>query len=374
MGVVLRSSAPWAMSGASLDLDFTHARAALSGVPAPLIGLLSNSNSSGGYVTWADGHASPVPANTPRMSDLGLLCEMASINLALWSNDFTQSAWTKTSVTAALNQTGPDLAGNSASLLTASANNATVLQGITSSSATRTLAISIRRIAGSGSISLTQDDSTWTDVTSFLSGKWQRISVAQSSLANPVIGIKFGSSGDQIAVWCADEEANGNQFVLSPIVTQGSAVTRSADQVSLTGGIAPALVQGAASAFAQSYQSAAGTGWSGTFFDFGGGAIAQFNNSQTQLILNNGSSSAAATLGSGSASGVVKAAFGMDGSSFTAIANGGTKASNAAAWAGNTGTVYLGFKNGGGNVNWLNGYLQRFAAGPAKGQFDNRTQ
>src|SRR5215469_16313867 len=253
------------------------------------------------------------------------------------------------------------MAVGSASLLTASASNATVLQGITSSSATRTLAISIRRITGSGSISLTQDDRTWTDVTSSLSGNWQRVSVAQSSLANPVIGIKFGSSGDQIAVWCADEEANGNQFVLSPIITQGSAGTRSADQVSLMGPIAPALVQCAGAAFAQSYASAAGTGWSGTFFDFGAGAIAQFNNSATQLLLNNGSSSALATLGSGSASGVVKASFGMDANSFTAIANGGTKASNAAAWAGNTGTVYLGFKNGGGNVNWLNGYLQRFA-------------
>ena len=373
MTVVLRSGASWAIPGASLDLDFVHARAARSGVPLALAGLLANSNASGGYVTFADGHVALVPANTPRISDLGLLCEMSSINLALWSNDFTQSAWTKSSVTAALNQTGPDLAANSASLLTASANNATVLQGITSASATRTLAISIRRVAGSGSISLTQDDSTWTDVTSSLSGRWQRLSIAQSALANPVIGIKFGSSGDQIAVWCADEEANGNQFVLSPIVTQGSAVTRSADQVSLAGAIAPALVQGAASAFAQSYQSAIGTGWSGTFFNFTGGAIAQFNNSATQLVLNNGSSSAAATLGSGSASGVVKAAFGMDASSFTAIANGGTKASNAAAWAGNSGTVYLGFKNGGGNVNWLNGYLQRFAVGPAKGQFDGRT-
>lgn len=373
MGAVLRSSASWAIPGASLDLDFTHARAALSGVPAPLAGLLSNTNSTGGYVAWADGHVSLVAANTPRLSDLGLLCEMSSTNLALWSNDFTQSAWTKSSVTAALNQTGPDLAASSASLLTANANNATVLQGITSASATRTLAISIRRIAGSGSISLTQDDSTWTDVTSILSANWQRISIAQSALANPVIGIKFGSSGDQIAVWCADEEANGSQFVLSPIVTQGSAATRSADQVSITNSAVQTLIQNAAAIFAQSYQSAVGTGWSGTFFDFGGGAIAQFNNSQTQLILNNGSSSATATLGSGSASGVVKAAFGMDAGSFTAIANGGTKASNAAAWAGNTGTVYLGFKNGGGNVNWLNGYLQRFAAGPVKGQFDGRT-
>ena len=92
MGVVLRSGASWAIPGASLDLDFVHARAALSGVPAALAGLLSNSNSSGGYVTWADGHVALVSANTPRMSDLGLLCEMSSTNLALWSNDFTQSA------------------------------------------------------------------------------------------------------------------------------------------------------------------------------------------------------------------------------------------------------------------------------------------
>src|SRR5579871_6199535 len=55
----------------------------------------------------------------------------ARTNDALWSNDLTQSAWTKTNVTAALNATGPDNVANSASTITASAGNGTILQAIT---------------------------------------------------------------------------------------------------------------------------------------------------------------------------------------------------------------------------------------------------
>jgi hypothetical protein len=121
-----------------------------------------------------------------------------------------------------------DLRGlaNSASRLTATANNATVLQSITAASATRITSFYLRRITGTGTVEITQNGGTnWTAVT--LTGDWQRFSIPFATITNPQIGIRIGTSGDVIAVDAAQCEIG--TFPTSPILSEGTALTRQAD-------------------------------------------------------------------------------------------------------------------------------------------------
>lgn len=156
----------------------------------------------------------------------GLLLEPGRTNAALRAQDFTQAAWVKTNITAARDVI--DLRGlaNTASRLTATANNATVLQSITAASATRVTSFYLRRITGTGTVEITQNGGTnWTAVT--LTGDWQRFSIPFATITNPQIGIRIGTSGDVIAVDAAQCEIG--TFPTSPILTEGTALTRQAD-------------------------------------------------------------------------------------------------------------------------------------------------
>jgi hypothetical protein len=156
----------------------------------------------------------------------GLLLEPSRTNAALRAQDFTQAAWVKTNITAARDVI--DLRGlaNSASRLTATANNATVLQSITAASATRITSFYLRRITGTGTVEITQNGGTnWTAVT--LTGDWQRFSIPFASITNPQIGIRIGTSGDVVAVDAAQCEIG--TFPTSPILSEGTALTRQAD-------------------------------------------------------------------------------------------------------------------------------------------------
>jgi hypothetical protein len=161
----------------------------------------------------------------------GLLIEGASTNIALHSRDFTQTAWVKTNITAALNVTGIDGVANSASRLTATAGNGTALQTITSASATHVSSFFARRITGTGTVEITQDNgSTWTAIT--LTAAWQRFNVAAATVANPVIGFRLVTNGDVVAVDLAQCEVASAPT--SPIITGAASVARAADNAAVT--------------------------------------------------------------------------------------------------------------------------------------------
>jgi hypothetical protein len=156
----------------------------------------------------------------------GLLLEPGRTNAALQAQDFTQAAWVKTNITAARDVV--DLRGlaNSASRLTATANNATALQSITAASATRITSFYLRQITGTGTVEITQNGGTnWTAVT--MTGDWQRFSIPFATITNPQIGIRIGTSGDMVAVDAAQCEIG--TFPTSPILSEGTALTRQAD-------------------------------------------------------------------------------------------------------------------------------------------------
>lgn len=128
--------------------------------------------------------------------------------------------------------TGLDNVANSASRLTAAANDATIMQLLTAATGTRTASAFIKRISGTGTISLTRDGGTnWTDITSSLvTGSWVLVQMTSDVGANPTVGIKMGTSGDVIDVDCVQDE-NG-AWATSPILTTTAAVTRNADVLS----------------------------------------------------------------------------------------------------------------------------------------------
>ena len=163
---------------------------------------------------------------------LGMRWEMEQrTNLCLWNRDLTNAAWVSTNGTTLKNQTGIDGVTNSASSFTATAGNATCLQSITSASAARVTSFFLKRITGTGTVNITQDNgTTWTAVT--LTASWQRFQVT-STVTNPVIGIRVVTSGDSVALDYAQHES-GASTASSPIPTTSAAVIRQPDVLTAT--------------------------------------------------------------------------------------------------------------------------------------------
>jgi hypothetical protein len=163
----------------------------------------------------------------------GFLPEGARTNVVLWNRDLTNAAWTKTSITAALDQTGIDGVAASASSLTATAGNGTCLQAITLASAACYQSAYVKRLTGSGTINMTMDNgSTWTAIVPTAS--WTALEIPTQTLANPTVGFRIVTSGDAIAVDYVQNE-NG-AFRSSAIGVTTVAVARAADTLTATPG------------------------------------------------------------------------------------------------------------------------------------------
>jgi hypothetical protein len=200
------------------------------------VGVLSSPYHGAGTVSGADGckwfptnkDGSAISSSTSE----GYFAEPSRTNNCLWNRDLTKVAWTNTNITAAKTATGIDNVSNSATRLTAAATDATITQLLTAATGTRTLSAYIKRISGSGTISLTRNGGTnWTDITSSLvTGSWVLVQMTSDVGANPTVGIKMGTSGDVIDVDCMQDE-NG-AWATSPILTTTAAVTRNGDVLS----------------------------------------------------------------------------------------------------------------------------------------------
>jgi hypothetical protein len=183
-------------------------------------------------------------AASPRIESLGYLAEGTRTNNLLWSRDMTNSAWTKTNVTAALTATGHDGSINSASLITATADAGTVCQGVTIATATSTGSVDIKRVSGTGTVSLSMDGgSTYgSDVSSSLStSSWYRALFENQKIVNPSLCIKLGTNGDSVILDYAQIETSGTAtaqtgavFVSSRIPTTSTVNTRFIDKLSIT--------------------------------------------------------------------------------------------------------------------------------------------
>lgn len=199
-------------------------------------GLTYTNSSTTRYYFGSSGLLTTAATNEPifeyspvTLTLLGMRWELeARTNLALWNRDLTNAAWVKTNGMAAKDQAGLDGAANSASSFTATSANATSMQSITSASAARVTSFFLKRIAGTGTVNITQDNGgTWTAVT--LTSVYQRFQVTATA-ADPVIGIRIVTSGDAVALDFAQHETPATS-ASSPILTTTAAVTRAADVI-----------------------------------------------------------------------------------------------------------------------------------------------
>lgn len=166
---------------------------------------------------------------------LGWLIEEPRTNLALHARDLTEGAWTKTGISAVRTQTGADGAANGASALTASVAGATITQVVTAASAAYTFSVDLKRMSGSGPVSITLDGgATWQDVTAELSSlRFTRVTRTQT-VANPAFGLKLATAGDVVIADYAQLEAGA--FATSRIPTGAGAVARGGDVCTLNAG------------------------------------------------------------------------------------------------------------------------------------------
>jgi hypothetical protein len=138
--------------------------------------------------------------------------------------------WTATNITTSFDQVGIDNSFNSATSLTATANNATILTtadvGPVPVLTDRVTSAFVRRISGAGNVQITGDGgSTWTTIT--LTKQWTRFVLPYQNIASPQVGFRLVTSGDSIAVDFVQNE--DGRFATSPIYCLTSVQTRAAD-------------------------------------------------------------------------------------------------------------------------------------------------
>jgi hypothetical protein len=165
----------------------------------------------------------------------GLLIEPSRTNLLLHSSDLTQAAWVPVGATIAMTATGPDGAANSATTVTATAGNATVLQAVIAVSAEYISSVYIKRRTGTGTIEITQNGGiTWTAIT--VTAGWTRVATPAAILLNPTVGLRIVSSGDAVDVAFFQCETSGTTVVFTSVIPTGASQgTRTGDIALVTG-------------------------------------------------------------------------------------------------------------------------------------------
>lgn len=226
--------------GASALFRWTSGGAAVSGETFTGDNTRTYFNSSGVLLT-AGTNVKRDPSYTIAGVFQGLLLEAAATNIVLWNRDCSNAAWTKSSMTAALDQTGIDGTASSASSLLATGANATCLQAITLASSVRMQSAFVKRLVGSGTINMTTDGgTTWTVIT--VTASWTRVTVPLQTVTNPSVGFRIVTSGDKIAVDYVQNETRAGSTVFSqtsPILTTTVAVTRAAEVYTIPASILP---------------------------------------------------------------------------------------------------------------------------------------
>lgn len=197
----------------------------------------THTRNSAGTVADARGELYDAIINTPRFSwetdqsntaaserRAMLLLEQAATNLLTAPSDFTNGAWTKTSVTPTVGAADPK-GGSSASTLTATANGGTVVQSLAAGSLIqRTNSIWMRRRTGTGTVSVRRFDGGAYDAVT-LTSDWQRVGPTLAAASTTrTFGIQFATSGDAVDVW--DAEMVDGVLRTSEIASGG---TRAAD-------------------------------------------------------------------------------------------------------------------------------------------------
>lgn len=214
--------------------------------------------STAGLCTKRDYSVVSCASATPRVMSgqgtfgrLGVLMEPANQNDVLRNRDFSNAAWTKTSMTCTKTATGVDGSSNAASTCTSTLITVGVaVQAITRSSARGNLSLYMKRRTGTGAVNVSRDNLvTPFDVSARLSSSvWKRIVSREAvgcfhgnciivpgldtTSTNPIVAIGLPVSGDSVDIdYVQDEVSSAGPS--SPIETAGSAVARGIDKATV---------------------------------------------------------------------------------------------------------------------------------------------
>lgn len=149
----------------------------------------------------------------------GYLAEPAATQLALNPRDMTQAAWVAVNVTAAQDGVGIDGVTNSCTRLTSDAIGGSVQQTVVAAGSSRTYSCFIKRVSGTGTITINQGATT-LDVTASVNSTTFTLVQLNANVLNAAFGITFGASGDVILVDCNQFEAGA--VATTPIPAAGS--------------------------------------------------------------------------------------------------------------------------------------------------------
>jgi hypothetical protein len=152
----------------------------------------------------------------------------ARTNSLLHARDLSNAAWVKVNCTGIKDAVGSDGVTNSASTMTATGAAATCLQTIVLAAAARSYSVKLKRKTGTGTVSICRDGVTFTDITAQInSSTYTTVKIENTSVLNPICGIKLATSGDAVYVdWNQDE---AGAFSTPSIDTTTLAVARNAD-------------------------------------------------------------------------------------------------------------------------------------------------
>lgn len=237
---ILSGAAPWWVlrgQGIAATLDYNFAGAqyfqAGSAAGADPKNLITVTRASTGYAADLSGLYYSFANNIARVTNAGLMVEVAATNDALWSRDMSNAAWVKVGVGTALNAAGIDGTANSATTLTATGtagvctSSCTSLQTITLGSSADTYSVFLKRVTGVGAVNITINNLTGATACTLVPNAFTRCSVT-ATLANPVIGVQLTALNDVVVADFNQMEPGG--FPTTPILTTTVAVTRAADQ------------------------------------------------------------------------------------------------------------------------------------------------
>lgn len=287
----------------------------------------------------------------PGGSIAGLLIEEPRTNIALWASDLTNAAWVKTNITPTLNQTGIDGLANSATSITATVANGTVLQSVTLASSTRFQSAWVKRLVGAGTINMTTDGgATWTAIT--VTAGWTKVSIPAQTVTNPSFGFQIVTLNDSIAVDYVQNESGS--FATSPIFTTTAAVTRPADIAKLTGS-ALSTVGGSSGTVLQEINLEGNT--AANQYELYGNTVSPlyltgalgFSATNGSTVLSSGASAVVGT--------PIRAGLAWDNSGRSISVNGAAAVSDLASF-GNIGTTVFDGSNSGATVanGWVRGF------------------
>ena len=177
-------------------------------------------------------------ASTGVIKSLGLLVEESRSNSLYYSNDFSQTNWTKQTSHPVPTQSvvGPDGVSNSGWRFYRTATNQYIYQSV-AGAGTHTLSAWVRSSAATGSFTMQGYNSTDNGMSQQFTAtnEWQRFSITISPTTTtnyyPCIPTNINTD---FYVWGAQLELN-KSFETSYIPTSGGTATRNPDNVTMTG-------------------------------------------------------------------------------------------------------------------------------------------